>query len=276
MSPQTIHFWVLDKSPVSGPGRGPPSCNTTISFLWWKQLRYIFFHFLLQPDILVLVLSESVHHVKTFSLLIFWFSQQSIILLQDGRCGSMREKTFHLSLWIQPQAQKINSYSMIMNKCMYRRRQEKEESASLSHSHFLFCCCHWRDIKGVLTRQGAIRNSGYGFKQVWTWILPPQLKKSTAIERFPDFSDPIFSTLKSLTYGWLLIIVWNCVHKTDSIVPGIWLTIIANLLICFYCPSLSCSVFCLSQVPSTGPGTRTCWMDDFLSMTIFGPLVLSC
>ena len=27
VSPQTIHFWVLDKSPVSGPGRGPPSCN---------------------------------------------------------------------------------------------------------------------------------------------------------------------------------------------------------------------------------------------------------
>ena len=27
VSPRTIHFQVLDKSPVSGPGRGPPSCN---------------------------------------------------------------------------------------------------------------------------------------------------------------------------------------------------------------------------------------------------------
>ena len=27
--PQTIHFWVLNKSPVSGPGRSPPSCNTS-------------------------------------------------------------------------------------------------------------------------------------------------------------------------------------------------------------------------------------------------------
>ena len=27
VSPWTIHFWVLDKSPASGPGRGPPSCN---------------------------------------------------------------------------------------------------------------------------------------------------------------------------------------------------------------------------------------------------------
>ena len=30
VSPQTIHFWVLDKSPVSGPGRGPPSCNARL------------------------------------------------------------------------------------------------------------------------------------------------------------------------------------------------------------------------------------------------------
>ena len=30
VSPQTMHFRVLDKSPVSGPGRGPPSCNTYI------------------------------------------------------------------------------------------------------------------------------------------------------------------------------------------------------------------------------------------------------
>ena len=27
VSPRTIHFQVLDKSSVSGPGRGPPSCN---------------------------------------------------------------------------------------------------------------------------------------------------------------------------------------------------------------------------------------------------------
>ena len=28
VSPRTIHFWLLDKSPVSDPGKGPPSCNT--------------------------------------------------------------------------------------------------------------------------------------------------------------------------------------------------------------------------------------------------------
>ena len=27
VSPQTIHFWLLDKSPISGPGSGPFSCN---------------------------------------------------------------------------------------------------------------------------------------------------------------------------------------------------------------------------------------------------------
>ena len=30
-SPWTTHFWVLDKSPVSGPGRGPSSYNNTVS-----------------------------------------------------------------------------------------------------------------------------------------------------------------------------------------------------------------------------------------------------
>ena len=30
VSPWTIHFWVLDKSPVSGPGSGPPSCNSSV------------------------------------------------------------------------------------------------------------------------------------------------------------------------------------------------------------------------------------------------------
>ena len=30
VSPRTIHFRMLDKSPVSGPGRGPPSCNIRI------------------------------------------------------------------------------------------------------------------------------------------------------------------------------------------------------------------------------------------------------
>ena len=30
VSPRTIHFRVLDKSPVSGPGRGPPSYNSAM------------------------------------------------------------------------------------------------------------------------------------------------------------------------------------------------------------------------------------------------------
>ena len=37
VSPRTIHFRVLDKSPVSGPGRGPPSCNK------WRLWRGLFF-----------------------------------------------------------------------------------------------------------------------------------------------------------------------------------------------------------------------------------------
>ena len=42
VSPWTIHFRVLDKSPVLGPGRDPPSCNRTIgkqseNFPWSKD-----------------------------------------------------------------------------------------------------------------------------------------------------------------------------------------------------------------------------------------------
>ena len=37
VSPRTIHFRVLDKSPVSGPGRGPPSCNTLIRNKDWRK-----------------------------------------------------------------------------------------------------------------------------------------------------------------------------------------------------------------------------------------------
>ena len=41
VSLQTTHFWMLDKSPLWGPGRGPPSCNT---FFWLMFTGYIYFH----------------------------------------------------------------------------------------------------------------------------------------------------------------------------------------------------------------------------------------
>ena len=40
VSPQTIHFWVLDKSPVLGPGRGPPSCNTIMALVIFLFVKY--------------------------------------------------------------------------------------------------------------------------------------------------------------------------------------------------------------------------------------------
>ena len=39
VSPRTIHFRVLDKSPVSGLGKGPPSCNTYICTSTCKIVR---------------------------------------------------------------------------------------------------------------------------------------------------------------------------------------------------------------------------------------------
>ena len=42
--PQTIHSRVLVKSPVSGPGRGPPSCNTKIHILVWEGTNLSLWH----------------------------------------------------------------------------------------------------------------------------------------------------------------------------------------------------------------------------------------
>ena len=53
VSPQTIHFWMLDKSPLSGPGRGAPSCNT---FFWLMFKRiYLFSLFCFQLPYIVIV-----------------------------------------------------------------------------------------------------------------------------------------------------------------------------------------------------------------------------
>ena len=41
MSPWMIHFQVLDKSPLSDPGRGPPSCSNSISNMLMTQGVYI-------------------------------------------------------------------------------------------------------------------------------------------------------------------------------------------------------------------------------------------
>ena len=41
MSPWTSHFWVLDKSPVSGPGRGPPSGNRTTRPFHGKDYEWL-------------------------------------------------------------------------------------------------------------------------------------------------------------------------------------------------------------------------------------------
>ena len=41
VSPRTIHFWLLDKSPVLGPGRSPLSCNKPTRLFPWLQARIL-------------------------------------------------------------------------------------------------------------------------------------------------------------------------------------------------------------------------------------------
>ena len=47
VSPRTIHFRVLDKRPLSGPGKDPPSCNTTTSwdFSPWRKAEFLDINF---------------------------------------------------------------------------------------------------------------------------------------------------------------------------------------------------------------------------------------
>ena len=49
VSPRTVHFWVLDNSPVWGPGRGPPSCNKRRES--WELLSLTEYPILLKTNI---------------------------------------------------------------------------------------------------------------------------------------------------------------------------------------------------------------------------------
>ena len=56
VSPRTIHFRVLDKSPVSGPGRGLPSCNnirSSVKRAYCSEFHNWFFHDLVSSWLLV-------------------------------------------------------------------------------------------------------------------------------------------------------------------------------------------------------------------------------
>ena len=86
MSPRTIHFWVLDKNPVSGPGRGPPSCNSRTHNLH-ANIYYIFFFF-----------PESTN--KPHWIRVGWQNSQENILIQ---CNNLNETLVSklFSLWFK-------------------------------------------------------------------------------------------------------------------------------------------------------------------------------
>ena len=69
VSPRTIHFRVLDKSPVSGPGRGPPSCNR-VNFIFFTFCRQRLYFMYLENYIM-----ESMHMIlQLLSIvsIVFW------------------------------------------------------------------------------------------------------------------------------------------------------------------------------------------------------------
>ena len=83
VSPRTIHFRVLDKSPVSGPGRGSPSCNSrtynphvNIHYIYWPM--YIF--------------SESTN--KPQLIRVGWHNSQENMLIQCNNLNETVSKLF--------------------------------------------------------------------------------------------------------------------------------------------------------------------------------------
>ena len=105
VSPQTIHFQVLDKSPLSGPGRGPPFCN---NFRSQNISSAVLSEFLLPVKYLCrsrcllcgLTLSSSGgifapnHHTLVAAAFVKYVSQSGRKVLRDAPVDHMNAKHF--------------------------------------------------------------------------------------------------------------------------------------------------------------------------------------
>ena len=88
VSPWTIHFQVLDKHPLSGPGRGPLSCNTSIRVFsnesdagrdWGQEEKYWSFSFSIIP---------SKEHPGLISFRVDWLDLLAVQSHSLGGCQS--------------------------------------------------------------------------------------------------------------------------------------------------------------------------------------------
>ena len=94
MSPQTIHFQVLGKSPVLGPGRGPLSCNTSSEYLGLISFRIDWLALLAVQGTLKSLLQ---HHNSKASVLrhsVFFMVQLSHPYVTTGKTIALTIQTF--------------------------------------------------------------------------------------------------------------------------------------------------------------------------------------
>ena len=94
MSPWTIHFWVLNTSPLSGPGRGLLSCNKNTISTWWFLYFSWRFVILWEKDYIK-------EHVAICHLIAFLtgsiFSSLTFEINPSSSCSSMNPNSLYMA-----------------------------------------------------------------------------------------------------------------------------------------------------------------------------------
>ena len=109
VSPWKIHFQMLDKSPLSDPGRGPSSCNTTTKYSGFIDLGC--------------------------GLLLGFLEASAVLILVDTKVEDQRMGSLH-SLPISRYMQGVN---LLSEGCLVRVESEQGE---LESTVLKTCCVH--------------------------------------------------------------------------------------------------------------------------------------
>ena len=106
VSPQTIHFQVLGKSPVLGPGRGPLSCNTSSEYLGLISFRIDWLALLAVQGTLKSLLQ---HHNSKASVL----RHSVFFMVQFSHLYMITAKTLALTIWTIVDNTELHNWNLV-------------------------------------------------------------------------------------------------------------------------------------------------------------------
>ena len=92
VSPWTIHFWVLDKSPLSGPGSGPPSCSSTAGYFILGELAGRASHFETKDPTLSTAQNPCCHLYEQATLALTSHMPLFSVMLPQEKAHRVRQK----------------------------------------------------------------------------------------------------------------------------------------------------------------------------------------